>query len=512
MLNSLYIVVIANSREALSKVINRIALTLVAFVLATMTSCVKETHYLTDDAVCLTFSSDTVMFDTVFATMGSTTHQVRVYNNYDSPILINTVSLRGGSSSRYRINVDGDTSLVARDVEIAAHDSIFVFIQVNIDPGNQLSPWLVEDAIVFGFNGKRQELPLMAYGRNAVYHTPTSRVYTTYRNGSGGVDTVWFPYSIIDCDNWDHSLPHVILGYAVVNSNQTLHLFAGDELYFGTDSYLWVYDSASLDVRGSLQQPVLFTSLRHDGWYDTLPGQWGYIWLSAGSKNNHIEYARIDNGTVGILVDTNVNTNPTLQIYNSVIENHSTAGIVGQGAYIVGDNILVDNCGVALLSLQYGGRYRFSNSTFANYWRYSSRTAPALILNNYYRYSSSMIFPRPLVEATFLNCIVYGNYSGRDNSGEIMFDAIETATFNYSFDHCLLRSSLIDSVEAPSLGLILNRDPLFIDPRGHNYHLGEGSPAINAGSPLWLISGTDIEGNPRSSTPSIGAFERVGDQ
>lgn len=483
-----------------------------------LVSCIKEEQFLTDSSARLSFSEDTVMFDTVFATMATITRQVKVYNNYDEPLLIDAVTLQGSGASRFRINVDGDSSRVARDVEIGAHDSIFIFIQANINPNDQTSPYLVEAAIAFDFNQKQQTLPVMAYGRNAVYHLPTytHQIYTLYINQWGQIDTNWIPFSIIDCANWDHTKPHVIFGYAVVNSNETLHLTAGDELYFGDNSCLWVYDSATLDVRGTLQAPVLFTSIRHDGYYDSLPGQWKQIWLSAGSKDNHIEWARIENATIGLLVDTNVNNNPTLEIYNTVIQNHSMAGIIGQGAYIVGDNLLVCCCGECLVALQYGGRYEFSNSTFANYWRYQTRKTPSVILNNYYQYDANSVFPRPLQQADFKNCIIYGNYSGSDNSGEIKFDWIDACPFNCSFHNCLMRTSLVDSdgnatyTPAPYItgsNLIINSDPKFLDAYGHSFELDDDSPAIGAGNSAYLKSGIDLKGNPRNNPPTIGAFE-----
>lgn len=498
---------------------NLCKITLFALAAALLfSSCIKEEQYLSDSSARLAFSEDTVTFDTVFATMATVTRSVKVYNLYDEPLLINTVTLRGGGASRFRINVDGDTSFVARDVEIGAHDSIFIFIQANINPNDQTSPFLVEDAIVFGFNNRQQSLPLIAYGRNAVYHNPTytHSVYSLYLNSRGQVDTMWIPFSIIDCANWDHTRPHVILGYAVVNSNETLHLTAGDELYFGAGACLWVYDSASLDVRGTLNQPVLFTSIRHDDYYDSLPGQWEKIWLSSGSKDNHIEWARIENATVGIQADTNVNANPTLDISNSIIQNHSEVGIAGRGSWIVGDNLLVCNCGENLLNLSFGGRYLFSNSTFANYWRYSSRKTPAVYMNNYYRYSSTTVFPRPLQQAEFRNCIVYGSYSGSNNSGELQFDWLEGCGFNSTFHNCLLRTSLVDSngnatySPAPFItgsSVITDRDPKFVDPYKHDYGLQEESPAIGAGSSVWLKTSTDLHGNPRGNPPSIGAFE-----
>ena len=482
------------------------------------TSCIKEDRYLTDSSVRLAFSEDTVTFDTVFATMATITRQVRVYNRYDEPLLINSVALQGGGASRFRINVDGDTSRIARDVEIGAHDSIFIFIQANINPNDQTSPFLVEDAIVFDFNHKQQRLPVTAYGRNAVYHLPTHprSVYYLQMNARGGVDTVWIPYSIVDCAAWDHTRPHVIVGYAVVNSNETLHLTAGDELYFANDACLWVYDSATLDVRGTMERPVLFTSVRHDGYYDSLPGQWTGIWLSTGSKNNRMEWARVENGTIGIQVDTNVNNMPTLDISNSIVRNHSRIGILGQGAWIEGDNLLVACCGEYLACLMYGGRYLFGNSTFANYWRYDSRKTPSIRLNNYYMYSETTVFARPLQQAEFRNCIIYGNYGGSDGSGELQFDWLESCEMNCMFRNCLMRTSLVDGdgnatySPAPAIGggdNIVGKDPKYVDANGNDYRLQDDSPAKGAGSSAWLKSATDLLGTPRGNPPSIGVYE-----
>ena len=486
----------------------KILLPLIAAALLSLlnSSCIKEPYYLVDNSARLAFSQDTVTFDTVFATMGTATRHVKVYNNYDDAIMLNAVTLLHGKMSRFRINVDGDTSFTAHDVEIAAHDSIFIFIQANINPNDQLSPYLVTDSIVFTFNNHSQFLPLTAYGRNAVYHLPTHWAYSTYDNEYKVKDTLWYHYSVIDCQNWDHTRPHVIIGFAVVDSLDVLHLSSGDELYFGTDSYLWVYDGGTLDVRGSRERPVLFTSIRHDGYYDTLPGQWGYIWLSLGSRQNYIDFARIENGTAGIVADTNVDGLPTLTISNSVIENHSYSGIIGQGSYIVGDNLLVDNCGMTLLSLQYGGRYRFSNSTFANYWRYGSRSLPSVVLNNHYDYDASTVFPRDLVEASFDNCIIYGTYLGNDSTGEVLLDYNDGAQFNFFFHYCLLRTYSIDSTEVPQWHTSFNRDPLFVDTRCRDFHLGEESPARSTGDPA-QSSTVDLDGNLRSYPPSMGAYE-----
>jgi hypothetical protein len=48
-------------------------------------------------------------------------------------------------------------------------------------------------------------------------------------------------------------------------------------------------------------------------------------------------------------------------------------------------------------------------------------------------------------------------------------------------------------------------DPLFVNPALGDYHLGVGSPAINKGKDLGVL--TDLDGQPRDATPDIGAYE-----
>ena len=427
------------------------------------TSCWKEDDWRTEGVV-LDFSCDTMAFDTVFTQMGTTTRQFKVYNHSHNPVRINEVTLQEGRQSRFRLNVDGDTNMVARNISIDAGDSVFVFVRANINPNQQTEPFLIEDAVLFRFDDGVQRLPLTAYGRNAVYHVPTDTIHTA--DGTPVADMFGNPYaySVIDCEHWRHDLPHVILGYAVVDSRHTLHLQEGDELYFANDAVLWIYDSATLDIRGTAQQPVLLTSLRHDGWYDYLPGQWGYLWLSMGSVDNYIDHAVVENGYMGIAVDSCANANPTLRISNTEIRNHTLAGLRCNTAYIVGDNLLVTNCGMVTAALQYGGWYDFSHCTFANYWRYDNRTVPSVLVSNYLddeATNTRYVWP---MQGVMTDCIVYGSLASEMN---ISLDS--TSPVHFALTHCLVRGGEWDE------------DPLFVDPAEGDYHLQEDSPALGIG-------------------------------
>lgn len=436
-----------------------------AALLILFCACGKEYEFVSPDEVQLEFSCDTLAFDTVFTQMGTTTRQVKVYNRSSENIRIPQVTLEKGRASRFRLNVDGDTSMVARDIDIAAGDSIFIFVRANINPNRSTEPFLIEDAIQFMTpSGVFQRLPLTAYGRNAIYHVPTDTIH--YADGTPVINEIFgkpYAYSVIDCDNWRHDLPHVILGYAVVDSRSTLSLEAGDEIYFHNDAVLWVYDSATLKVHGTDDRPVLFTSVRHDGWYDSLPGQWGYIWISKGSWDSEIDHAIVENGYVGILVDSNANLNPTLRISNTQIRNHSHVGLMGQGAHIVGNNLLVTNCGSSTVVMHYGGVYDYQRCTFADYWRYETRKHPAVVIYNHLDYQGiRYLYP---MQASLTDCIVWGSRS----DGELIIDLDDRIEASAAVTHSIVRGGEWDE------------DPMFVAPLAGDYHLQEGSPALGIG-------------------------------
>lgn len=402
-------------------------------------SCEQETFVRDGGEVQLAFSIDTVAFDTVFTTMGTATQKVTVYNRSDDNLILSSVTLEKGRTSRFRLNVDGDTSMVAHDVEIEAGDSIFVFVQANINPNDEQSPFLVEDAVSFS-NGQR--LPLTAWGRNAVYHiTPR--------------DSVWLR---IGNETWTDSLPHVVVGNVLVSEDCTLRLTAGAEVHFATNAMLIVYSAARLLVQGTAERPVLLTSLRHDGWYRFLPGQWQTVWFYNYSTGNMIDHAVIENATGGLRCYPGAQ----LTVSNSMLRSISDCAIIGQGATVTGNNLLVYDCLAGFTALM-GGSYDFRHCTFANYWSYNARKIETIVLSNQMLTSAGVV-GGALTKADFVDCIIWGT-----RSPEVLLSEDERWSFNYRFMHSIVRGGEWDE------------DPLFTDPREDDYTLQEGSPAEGIG-------------------------------
>jgi len=428
--------------------ISHVFLWLMLLVSALFSGCRHE-GYIDENEAVLSFSVDTLAFDTVFTTMASTTEKVLVYNRSDQDVLLSSVTLAGGRASRFRLNVDGDTSMVARNVEIMSGDSIFIFVQANISPGDQTTPFVVEDAILFS-NGQR--LPLSAWGRDAVYHKgdPGEGMY------------------IIPCSNWDHTRPHIIFDTAVVYTDSLLTLLAGDEIYMADKAVLLVYGGGTLQATGTAEQPVVFTSLRHDGWYSFLPGQWAALWFSPGSTGNILDHVLVEKGTLGIIAaDTVERSTAMLNISNTEIRHMSYTGLLAQGARIETDAMLVYQCGTAALLLR-GGDYIFSRSTVAGYWRYGGRTNPTVVLQNCYLDADNNIIPMALNRAQFTDCIIWGPY----NEGELLEQQVEGADYSSEFINSIVRGGEWDE------------DPLFVCPDSNDYRLQPESPAIGIGFPF----------------------------
>ncbi|MDO5759876.1 MAG: hypothetical protein Q4Q06_02485 [Bacteroidota bacterium] len=502
-------------------------LTCVVLVNALMLSCIKEEEYTTSSSVTLKFSQDTITFDTIFTTIGSITKKVVVYNKENDAVKINTITLAGGQNSYYRMNVDGNPNILVKNIDIGAKDSIMIFVRVELDRNNQNIPLLIQDSIILSFNGKQQSIQLLAYGQDAYYHKPTEHTFFNQTTGeyqtincslanenSEGVD------SGIETNGqtimWKTDKPHVIVGTCVVNGGFTLKLQEGNKIYMANNASILVMNQSSLNAEGSVNNPILFTSLRQGERYSNIAGQWSGIQLSAGSKNNVINHAKINNATVGLTVDTcitqqiedNTFSAPTLKISNTQIENCSFFGLYARGSVIDATNLIIQNTGSYTLALSMGGNYRFIYSTFANYWASNpNRNASVLVLNDWYTAVGGSKIIRELYNAEFYNCVIYGNLM----KDEVEFDLQGSATSNYKFDHCLIKTSAFNNSSNFATNCLFNIDPLFKDAYNNDVSPMENSPLIGNANGMWNYSvPTDIYNNYRSTThPTIGAIEYV---
>ena len=132
-----------------------------------------EDHYSTNPTYRLSFSTDTLAFDTVFSTIGSTTRQFMIYNRNNEPLNIESVMLASGEATGFRMNLDGRKGSLFNNVGILANDSMYVFVEVTVDPNGGNQPLLIQDSVLFTVNGVRQSVLLEAYGQDV--HQSQSR-------------------------------------------------------------------------------------------------------------------------------------------------------------------------------------------------------------------------------------------------------------------------------------------------------------------------------------------------
>jgi hypothetical protein len=476
-------------------------------VLSACFSSCKKDKLLTDSSAKVDFSADSVLFDTVFTTVGSATRNIRVINNHDQKIKISSIHLQQ-SNSQFILNVDGAKGNSFSDIEIAAHDSLFIFIQVNVNPTNLNSPLIISDAIQFNVNGNQQNVYLEAWGQDAYYHKPTNAI--KFVNGGYLAYTLIAPGTNTTV-TWNNDKPHVIYGWLVVDSTQTLIINPGVKVHFHQNAGLWVYRYGTLKVKGAIGNEVVFQGDRLEPYMQDIPGQWDRIWINEGSVNNEIDYAIIKNGFIGVQADLfslDFSEPRRLKITNTVIRNMSKWGLYGLGAYIYGGNNVISNCKEYCGYFILGGRYRFIHTTFANYWTNDSRTTPCVLVNNH-----TDVQTLPLDTCYFGNCIIYGN-----RSGELSLDFnTSTQPLNYTFSNCVIRSDLSNN-GTNYLDNRFNTDPGFTDPVIYNFELGNSAAATNFTTTGSLNNAAlfpyDIKNKGRTSAaggdnfPDAGAIEK----
>ena len=471
----------------------------------------------------LEFSRDTVFLDTVFTNICSATYNLRVYNRGTKDITIPAIALERGASSNYRLNVDGIPGKDFQNIDILAKDSIFVFVETTVDISSVSSP-LYTDRILFdnGMNQQRVELITLVQDANFIY--PGRDPFTLKIDSltlDGEATTIKGRFLTNEELTFTNTKPTVIYGYAAVSSNNTLTISSGAKVYFHDNSGLIIDKDASLKVNGTLNEKVVFEGDRLENSFSTLPGQWGTIWLRAGSKENEINYAQIKNGSIGILVDSiTSSTSPTLTLKNTEIFNHSNFGVLARETSILGENIVIGNAGEASLACVIGGSYNFTHSTFANYWNNGIRSLPAVLVNNFYTYTNAsgqeVIETRDLIAANFTNCIIDGN-----NNIEFLPDRADGSLFNFKVANSLMKFTDINNSLAgvsevdfnnTSLyeNILLNGVSHFRNVSSNDFIIGQDSQAINFGNSTGAgLVPLDILGVTRAISPDAGAYQHI---
>lgn len=479
-----------------SKIYTRLLFFLSVFMTVLLASCTDDI-FTTNPKDKLSFSKDTLTFDTVFSTIGSATSKIMLYNRNSFALKISNLKLAGGKGSAFKINVDGSLSADNQfhDVVIRAKDSMYIFVSVTVNPTNSNSPLFIKDSLVFQTNGQLQHVSLLAFGQDV----------KLLRNKH-----------ILSDSTLTAEKPYLIYGNLTVDSAKTLTIQAGCKLYFHNNANLMVY--GNLKAEGTADNPILMRGDRLDDIkYDTpfpynyVSGQWGGLFLLWKDGNHTLRHVIMTSGYVGVYFSNeDRNQIPKLEIADSRIHNFLVYGLVVQNGNVRVTNSEISNTSSYSVYLN-GGKHTFLQSTIANYFDNGSvqpasrDKKPALMIMNLNRVAP--------MQTEFRNCIITGSIENEFSLASRFLDQ-----YKGIFDHCYIRKT--DSLKLTQFSNIrwyARKDTLFKSTRWDYQKKiyfnfmpdsvspvrGKADPAVAALFPL------DLNGNNRliGNKPDMGAYQ-----
>lgn len=460
-------------------------LTLLGIVLlpGILSSCIND-KMSTSPSDILTFSRDTVSFDTVFTDLGTPTARLVVSNRSKQGINISSIRF-ADADTRFRMNVDGQSGSEFHDIEIRGKDSIYIFIECYIPEVADNEPALVEDRLEFVTNGVTQQVLCEAWGQNV----------TRLRGTRLTEDT-----------RFTAERPYVIFDSLTVDSRATLTIDPGARILF--------HDKASMRVEGRLVaqgKPGELIQLRGDRLdnvlpdveYDIMSGQWQGISIAAGSFDNRMEYVDMRSTDFGLMLDSCADLSRTkLYLRNSWLHNSKNHVLTAPYVKLEAVGCCFSEAAGSTVALL-GGQASFLQCTFANNYLFSAITGPLVYLGHCLPDSDDDSV-NPLMAATFENCIFYGIPDDL-NTGDLTGS-------NVFLRYCSLKST--GSNDDNFIDCLWDTDPMFLTDRPiyyFNYRLKDDSPVISAGNPAFVTPAamTDIDGVNRlaDGNPSLGAYQ-----
>lgn len=461
-----------------------------------------------DPTLRLAFSHDTVLFDTVFTTMGSSTKQVMVYNPNKNAVHIDRVSMREGK--HFRINLDGENNLdQLRDITLRGGDSLFLFIRTYIDPLNENSPVFIEDDIAFGMNGNTQKINLQAYGQDIVKI-----------QGKDGLKV--YPQDLILTSR----KPYLMYDTVAVGGN--LIIEAGATIYMHTGAMIYAYGNVT--AQGEKDAPITIRSDRTDRLFDSVPyrmasGQWDGIYLvhvkETPTTTYQLDYVNILSGSIGLYVYSEATGAPLpkINLTNSRIHNHSIYGLVLQNVDATVVNCEISNCASYCVYLA-GGKHDFVHNTIASYYGYPytdmnlhqnifADDVAAVYINNLSKNMAKTV-------SSFSNCIITG---GREKS--LMVATPLPDYYEGRFEGNYLRCDSLDEAFAKNNVYASDSDScvfrniyyLYKEYHYYDFRLDSLSPARGIGDSIAALEyPTDRVGIRRKQRPDAGCYEYVEDK
>ena len=196
--------------------------------IASLVACVDDESFSTSTGLRLELPYDTIMLDTVFSRTASSTYTFWVHNRNNDGVRLQSVRLKRGNQTGFRVNVDGiyldnANGSQTNDIEIRKNDSILVFVEITPYETYRPEPESITDLLVFTLeSGVEQSICLQAWAWDAV------KLYSPVIDRD----------SVIESDK-----PLIIYGDFTVKEGVSLAI---------VNTTLYFHDGAGLNVHGSL--------------------------------------------------------------------------------------------------------------------------------------------------------------------------------------------------------------------------------------------------------------------
>ncbi len=476
------------------------------FLLVIQQSCVKNSFI--SKGGNFSFNTDTLTFDTVFTTQGSVTKWVLLKNENNKWVKFNNIKLEKGNASMFRMNIDGNPTKDISNIEIAPYDSMYIFVATTIDPNNDNNPFIIEDKILATLNGQTKQLPLVAYGQNAIY------VNDSVLQGN---------------ITWSNAKPIVIINSALIDSNATLNILPGTKIYMHENSKLFV--KGVLKAIGTKKDSIVFLGDRLDRDYfgGDIAGEWCGLHFLNKSHDNKLDYCVIKNGgapwkvydpvakeygyLTGALIYMQPNdiasTTPKLVMNNCFLGLSIQHGILAYNSSLRANNCCLYTCGAQNFYALEGGDYEFNYCTMGNYGHKFLKhdKQPILALRNYIPNDDISKITGGNLKAQFTNCIIDGNAT---EGNEIFIDHLNNWTHQINFTTSILKQATpiptTDALLDNATLALKNTNTDFEDAFKLNFNIKNTSSAKNKATVIGALT-KDIIDAPRSATPTIGCYE-----
>ncbi|MBS1613658.1 MAG: hypothetical protein JST49_12630 [Bacteroidetes bacterium] len=435
------------------------------FALFMGSGCKKDNF--SGDAI--TFSTDTLTFDTVFTVLGSTTKKFKVFNNSRDAVTISNINLSRLTGQQFRIMVDGVAGDNFTNVEIPGRDSIYVFVEVTVNPNDQSQPFVIIDDVSFLVNDDVKKVHLQAFGQNAHFH------YGEELDTNGTVI-------------WNNDLPHVIVNG---DSVPGVYVRCGTKLKIQPGCKIFLAGGAAMYIEGELEatasnwsDSIVFQGVRLEQYYDDQPGQWSAIIFLRNSTcqpKGTFDHCVINESSYGIYAGAGLSTNindylstsnrANVTINNTIVKNSLYHAVYGFNAEVNATNSLFYVSGDHLVNLTLGGDYNFLHCTMYNAGsRYISHEKEVLNLNNALVDNNTNTIYQGALSANFTNSVIWGSLRQEVayNNYPVVVGSSSQYALNFLYNDIKTNIDTVGLYSISSSGNY-NDDPRFKDAAKYNF-------------------------------------------